>query len=102
MKPEQLYLELKALADKLGVSVEEHNFRNTGVRVKSGACLVRGKQLVIIDKHKALSKKIRILASILAGFSHEDVFIIPAVRDLLGKYAHEANREEDADPIDKV
>lgn len=99
MKPEQLYFELKALADKLGVTVEEHNFRNTGVRVKSGACLVRGKQLVIIDKHKALNKKIKILASILSGFPHEDVFTVPAVRDLLSKYAHEENRAEDQAPL---
>ena len=42
MKPEELYRELKLLAEKLGVGVEEHNFRNAGIHVKSGACTVHG------------------------------------------------------------
>jgi hypothetical protein len=89
MKPEQVYDELKTLADKLGVGVEEHNFRNTGIRVRSGSCIVRGKPMVIIDKHKSLGKKIRILASALSKLPHEDVFIVPAVRELITRYAEE-------------
>lgn len=89
MKPEQIYQELKTLADKMGVAVEEHNFRTTGIHVKSGACIVHGKQFVIIDKHKSLSKKIRILASALATLPHEEVFAVPAVRELLNRYGEE-------------
>jgi hypothetical protein len=89
MKPEQLYHELKALADKLGLSVEEHNFRSTGVQAKSGACIVHGKQLVIIDKNKSMNKKIKILASILSKLPHEDVYTVPVVRELINKYADE-------------
>lgn len=86
MKPEQIYQELKELAEKLGIPVSEQNFRATGVKAKSGLCKVKGKRLFIMDKHKSVSKKIRILAAQLAKMPHEDVFIVPAVRELLEKY----------------
>ena len=89
MKPEQIYQELRGVADKLGVGVEEHNFRNAGIRVKSGACIVHGKPMVIIDKHKSIGKKIRILASALSKLPHEGVYIVPAVRELIARYAEE-------------
>ena len=64
----------------------EQNFRATGVKAKSGLCKVKGKSLFIMDKHKSVSKKIRILASQLASIDYEHVFIVPAVRELLEKY----------------
>jgi hypothetical protein len=36
MKPEQIYQDLKDLAEKLGVTVSEENFRRTGVNAHSG------------------------------------------------------------------
>ena len=39
--------------------------------------------MIIIDKHKSLSKKIRILAASLAKFPHEDQFVVPAVREAI-------------------
>jgi hypothetical protein len=89
MKPEKIYQELKDLAEKLGVVVEEHNFRTAGIRVKSGSCIVHGKQLVIIDKHKPLGKKISVLASALAKLPHDTVYLVPAVREMIARYAEE-------------
>lgn len=85
MKPEQLYQELKDLAEKLEINVSEQNLRIAGIKVKSGLCKVRGKNIFIMDKHKSLSKRIKILASHLAQIPHENVFIVPAVRELLEK-----------------
>ncbi len=89
MKPEKIYQELKDIADKLGVGVEEHNFRNAGIRVKSGTCIVHGRPLVIIDKHKTLAKKIRVLASALSELPHDTIYMVPAVREIITKYAEE-------------
>ena len=86
MKSEQIYQELKNLAEKLEISVSEQNFRATGIKAKSGLCKVKGKSLFVMDKHKSVDKKVRILASQLAKMPHEDVFIVPAVRELLEKY----------------
>jgi hypothetical protein len=88
MKPEQIYQELKDLAEKLEINVSEQNLKTAGIKVKSGLCKVKGKNMFIMDKHKSIPKKIKILASHLAAIPREHVFIIPAVRDLLEKYTN--------------
>ena len=85
MKPEQIYQELKDLAEKLGINVSEQNLRTAGIAVKSGLCKVKGRNMFIMDKHKSIRKKIKILASHLAEIPHENVFIVPAIRELLEK-----------------
>ena len=85
MKPEQIYQELKDLAEKLEITVSEQNLRTAGLKVKSGLCKVKGKNLFIMDKHKSIHKKIDILASLLAKFPHEDLYIMPAIREILEK-----------------
>lgn len=87
MKPEQLYHELKMLAERLGVEVLEHNFRSTGIKAKSGLCKVKERKLFIIDKHRSFREKNEILASGLSKTPHEDIYIIPALRDILKKYS---------------
>ena len=87
MKPEQIYQELIDLAEKLEITVSEQNLRKTGVKAKSGLCKVKGKYLFIMDKHKSIHKKIKILSSHLAPMPHEDVYIVPAVRELLDRYS---------------
>ena len=86
MKPEQLYQHLKDLAEKLNISVSEQSFRKTsGVRAKSGLCKVKGKYLFVMDKRLSIQVKIKELSTCLANMPHEDLYVIPAVRDLLGK-----------------
>jgi hypothetical protein len=87
MKPDQLYQELKDLAERMHITVSEQNLRASGIKVQSGLCTVKGKQMFIMDKHKSVHKKIRILADQLATMSLEHLYIIPAVRDLLNKAA---------------
>ena len=86
MKPEQIYQELKDLAEKLEVTVSEQNLRTAGLKVKSGLCKVKGKNLFVMDKHIAVHKKIKLLATQLAAMPHEDVYIVPVLRALLDKY----------------
>ncbi|MFC1812241.1 hypothetical protein ACFL03_06070 [Thermodesulfobacteriota bacterium] len=83
MKPEQIYQDLKDLGEKLGVTVSEENFRKTAVKAKSGLCRVKGKDIFIMDKQKPIQDKIELLASCLSKMAHEDVFVVPAIRELL-------------------
>jgi len=87
MKPVQLYQDMKDIAEKLGVTISEQNFRNTGIKVESGLCKIKGRKLFIIDKKRSIHKKNEILASFLSKMPHEDVYVIPAVRDLINKYS---------------
>jgi len=83
MKPDQIYHELIALAEKFDITVSEQNFRSTNVTVKSGFCIVKGEKRFIMDKHLKIHAKIDALASYLNQLPHEDVYIIPALRDVL-------------------
>jgi hypothetical protein len=86
MKPDQLYQELKDLAERMQIEVSEQNLKTSGIKVLSGLCSVKGRNLFIMDKHKSIHKKIGILAAQLATIPNEDLYIIPAVRELLEKY----------------
>ncbi|MBW2575315.1 MAG: hypothetical protein JRC89_02590 [Deltaproteobacteria bacterium] len=86
MKPEQTYQDLKELAEKLGVNVSEQNLRSTGIKVKSGLCKVKGKNILIIDKNISFQDKNEILASCLSKMPYEDIFIVPALRKHLDSY----------------
>jgi hypothetical protein len=85
MKSDELYEELKDLAARLGISVNEQNFKRLGVKAKSGFCIVRGKPTFIIDKKNALSEKIEVLAEHLGEIPNDNIYIIPAVRELIHK-----------------
>lgn len=86
MKAEQLYRELKDLAEKLGLHVSEHNFRPSGIYVRSGFCVVKGEDHCIIDKHIKLNQKIDVLAECISMYPHDSVYVIPAVREFLDQF----------------
>ena len=87
MNPDQLYQELIDLAERLQITVSEQNLKASGFKVKSGFCKVRGQNLFFMDKHKSTHEKIQILARQLADIPHDDLYIVPAVRELLEKYS---------------
>lgn len=85
MKPQQVYEELKNLAEKLGIEVKEQNFRTTGIKIKSGLCLVRGKHLFVMNKHNHIQKKVTLLADCLKHFEHDQEYVVPVIREMLSK-----------------
>jgi len=85
MKPDQLYHNLKETAEKIGITVKEYNFRNTGIHVSSGLCKIREEQLFLMNKRLSVREKIETLAECLREMNLETVYIVPAVRDLLNK-----------------
>jgi len=85
MKSDQMFKNLKELAEKFGITVSEQNFRRAGIRVKSGICRVKGREKIIIDKFLTLNKKNSILAGLICKRAYEDIYVLPAVRDFLDK-----------------
>jgi len=86
MKPEQIYEELKNLAEKLEITVLEQSLKTAaGIRVRSGLCTVKGKQMYIMNSRHSFHKKNRLLAACLCEIPHEHIFIVPAVREYLEK-----------------
>lgn len=87
MKQEQIYLELKLIAEKLGLIVAEKSFRNLGIIVRSGFCRVKNENKFIMDKHKPLPQKIAILAAELNRYDLENIYIVPVIREILEEHA---------------
>jgi hypothetical protein len=81
---EALCEELKEVARRLGVLVrEEILLREVGYRVRSGACRVRGADVIFLDRNLAPEERVQVLVDGLAGRDVETVYLSPALRRLL-------------------
>ena len=83
MKPDQIYQHLVDLAEKLGIDVSVQNLKISGFPVKSGVCRIKGKNRIVLDKHMSKDDQIDVLVDCLRTFSLDDIYIVPAIRDLL-------------------
>ncbi|OQX61243.1 MAG: hypothetical protein B5M56_09610 [Desulfococcus sp. 4484_241] len=93
MRPDQLYHELKSLAEKLGITVKEHNLRNAGIHVSSGLCRVNDQMVFVMDKRLPIREKTANLAECLGGMNNiDDVYMVPALRDLIVKYKNKTEQ----------
>lgn len=80
------------MAERLGVTVVEHSFRNAGVPVESGPCRIRDQKYFILDKNAKPAHKGALLARYLADQPIEDIYMLPAVREELQQYRQGAER----------
>ena len=83
MKPDQVYQHLVDLAEKIGIEVSVHNLKISGFAIKSGICRIKGKNRIVLDKHLSKDDQIDVLIDCLRTFSLDDIYIVPAIRDLL-------------------
>lgn len=82
LEPDQLYRHLKELAEKMNITVAEQSFRNVGIHVKSGLCKIKGEDYFIMNKDLSIRKKIELLADCLSQLPHEEIYVLPVIRDL--------------------
>lgn len=94
MNSEQLYLEIKNLAEKLGIIVSEQNFKTTGIHVKSGLCKIKNQKFLIIDKHKPVVDQLQILSSVIAAVNLDSIYVVPAVRQHLDSVRSKISNSE--------
>jgi hypothetical protein len=100
MKPEQIYQELKVIAERLGIVVSEQKLSTESLKVKSGICKIKGQFVIILDKQVSIYKKSAILASCLNDMPLDAIFVIPAVREYLARNRKPALPENVADQKD--
>jgi hypothetical protein len=90
--------ELKAAAQRLGLSVrEEHLLREVGYRVRSGSCRVRDAQVIFLDRSLPVTAQIDVLVDELAARSLETVYLSPAARALIERAAAHEVRGDGGD-----
>ena len=81
------------LADKFEIAVSEQNLQKTIGKANSGFCVVKNQKRFIIDKHLSLHRKIDVLGAFLSTLPHENIYIMPALRELLYTFGHDKQQK---------
>jgi hypothetical protein len=78
-------MRLEELADKLGVPIryEKIKIDEEESILSGGLCRVKGEVVIIIDSRATTKNKIQVLVKALKYFDLGDVYIRPALRELL-------------------
>jgi hypothetical protein len=76
--------ELAEVAKRLGLEVRrEKILREVGYRARGGACRLREKDLIIIDREMAPAEQVEMLVEALRTRDLENLYLSPAARRLL-------------------
>ncbi|HEY6418079.1 MAG TPA: hypothetical protein VIX59_03665 [Candidatus Binataceae bacterium] len=76
--------ELADAAAQVGLEVRrEKILREVGYRTRGGACRLREKDLVIIDREQPAAEQLEVLAEALSSRDLEAVYLSPAARRVL-------------------
>jgi hypothetical protein len=73
--------ELAEAAERVGLEVRrEKILREIGYRTRGGACRLRERNLVIIDRDQPASEQLEVIAEALRSRDLESVYLSPAAR----------------------
>ncbi len=73
--------ELEQAAEKVGLEVRrEKILREVGYRARGGACRLRERDLVILDRDLPAHEQLEVLAQALSARDLESVYLSPAAR----------------------
>jgi hypothetical protein len=80
--------ELVEVANRVGLEVRrERILREIGYRARGGACRLRDKNLLIIDREQPAHEQLEILAEALRSRDFESLYLSPAARRVIGAEA---------------
>jgi hypothetical protein len=76
--------ELTEAAKRIGLEVRrERILREVGYRARGGACRLREKNLIILDREMPPADQIEVLAEALREQNLEEIYLSPAARRVL-------------------
>jgi hypothetical protein len=75
---EEIFQELKAVADQLGATVrfEKGDF-------KGGYCIIHDKKVIVINKMTNLQRKVMILSTALKELGIDGIYVTPRIREVI-------------------
>jgi hypothetical protein len=79
MNDAHLLQELEAAASELSVEVRREDLEGS----RGGLCRVRGQDCILVDQRLSVSERIGLMTDALSRLPLDDVFLRPAVRELL-------------------
>lgn len=92
MNDDVILQELENIFEKLGITIryEKGNF-------VGGLCRIKEDKIVILNKKLHIKKKIMLLAEELSRFNIDEIFILPAVKEIILDYKSDDNSGEEAE-----
>jgi hypothetical protein len=87
MDQDDIIDQLEELAERFGIQIRYEPIKQDEdlVRVIGGLCLLRGEYVLIIDSKAAMTDRISTFAEALSHFDLDQIYIKPALRELLDK-----------------
>jgi hypothetical protein len=83
LREEALLSQLEDLAERLGIPVRYENITMEDSSSVGGLCRVTGEYVLIVHSRLTVNEKILVMATALKKFDLNEIFIKPALRELL-------------------
>ena len=83
MHANELLIALEGLAEQLQIPVAYAALATEELPGRGGLCVIHGERQIIIERTLTTLQKARLLATGLAQFDFDDVFLLPAVREAI-------------------
>jgi hypothetical protein len=83
MRDEMLLAALETLAEQVRIPVAYATLATDELPGRGGLCVLHGERRIIIERTLSTREKVRLLATGLAQFDFEDIFLLPAVRQAI-------------------
>ncbi len=80
MHPRDVLRELEALAGRLGIPIRAESFDLRVMAGAGGLCWLRGRPVIVVDAGAPLMDRVAVVASALAEFDLETLYISPLLR----------------------
>ena len=79
--------QLEELIKSFGVQIRREPIKQDedSINVVGGLCLLKGEYVLIINSKAAIRDKIRTLGMALKHFDHENIYMLPVLRELLDR-----------------
>ena len=84
---EEILVQLEELARSLEIAVRYEKIQKESAFFPGGYCKVKGSDLIIINKMASLDDKVEIIARALGLFDLGQIYVLPAVRELIDSYS---------------
>ena len=78
--------QLEELVNNLGIELRYEKIKKESSFFPGGLCTISGKKLLIINSQASMEDKIQIFIRAVKDFDIDDVFVKPALREMLTEY----------------
>jgi hypothetical protein len=83
LNDQALLNQLEELAERAAIAVRYENITGEDSPGSGGLCRIQGRYVLIVHSRATPKEKIRVIAKALRQFDFSEVYVIPALRELL-------------------